>query len=272
MRYSRTRLAFKYLNRSSFITRAAISFLVGTMMTPWFVPVVLRDVRLALVGKTITATVTSKQIAALSGKAVRRGSLLAHGGGKRSHNYLNYEYKVNGRVYRKSEAVAWGRWNAASVGQRLPIVYLPEDPEIARAGDPIWQTGAMIPLGIGLIAWISGVISLVSGVQDIRQKVQLLAEGLPALGRIDDIKTSRVKGRTYLDQLAYTYRVDQEGEPTIHEAILTSNIPYLPGEIHLGDAVLVLYDPLDPTRQVLDCFEARPEDRARLLEAVRNPS
>jgi hypothetical protein len=47
---------------------------------------------------------------------------------------------------------------------------------------------------------------------------------------------------------------------------------YKPGEIEVGDVMLVAYDPAAPDQHVIDRFDARQEDRLRLLAEAEQHS
>lgn len=79
---------------------------------------------------------------------------------------------------------------------------------------------------------------------------------------IDRLEVRHGKGRGIV-LLGYSYRT-REGEETTHHTVLRENIPYEIKEIRLGDTVLVVYDRDDPSRNEIDRFEVRREDRCRL--------
>lgn len=142
MRYSRTQLALKYANRSGRLRVGVMLLLAGTMLTPWFVPTLLADLRLAWYGVTAQATVRNKIIASTSQEPIVLACLFALGGGNRKQHYVNYEFKVHGKAYTRTEIVSPAIWNAAQIGERVEVVYLPSDPNVCRASDPIWRPSA----------------------------------------------------------------------------------------------------------------------------------
>jgi len=273
MRWSRAKLALKYANRNPYFLRAVLLFLLGLMglmFTFFFLPIVIRDVRLFMAGERTQGTVQSKHMATVRRRPVAAAGLFAHGG-KRGPSYvLRYEFTAAGRVFAGTKRVTQAEWNNARVGQPVEVVYLPADPEVNRADEPIWRTGAIVPFGIGAAAWVGGICSVVAGVRNIRWKVRLIADGAAALGLIDQIEICRgCKGGSFVRFLKYTFVAGNGGEKRQHETQMRWAIPFKPGEVHQGDVVLVAYDPTDPARNEIDCFDARREDRLRLLAGAQ---
>jgi hypothetical protein len=264
MRYSRTRLALKYANRSSLLGAAALLSIVGLMLTPWFAPTLVRDLRLTFEGATTRAVVSNKHIALAKLQPVV-ACLFAHGGGKRRSCYVTYSFNVGGNAYGRTEGVSSSIYNAAQIGKAVEVLYLPDDPNICRVGEPIWQTGIMPLLAVGLLASAASFACAVAGIRDIRRKVRLIAEGTPVLGIIDAVEVGYQKKRAFVRRLVYSYLATDGVQPEVHHAALSSNVPYAPGEVAVGETIVVVLDPHERSRHEIDCFGARDEDKTRLL-------
>jgi hypothetical protein len=266
--YSRTRLALKYANRSSYFGSAGLLVVVGVILTPWFVPALVRDVQLEIQGTTTQAIVKNKHVAAVQRQRLLFAWLFAHGGGKRKRCYLSYQFTAGGRLYRRTVGVTAATANAAQVGKPIDVVYLPADPNVSRVGRPMWWTGAAVFPAVGLAACVSAMACVVAGIRDVRRKVNRIAEGVPALGIVDEVDVGYRKSRAYVRSVKYTFLVAHSGQAETRRATLERKIPYKPCEIKAGDAILVVLDALDVGGPEIDCFGARADDKARLLAAA----
>ncbi len=112
---------------------------------------------------------------------------------------------------------------------------------------------------------------ILRAVREIRGSVRLIADGLPALGRIQtveiDFAPSGLGPLPYVKAVHYSYQIHTGA---ILHAKLTSH-RYSLGDIKEGDPVLVIYDPADPFRTEIDRFDARRADRMRLVADATNP-
>ncbi len=268
MRYSQTHLTLRYVNRSGYFGTAALLLLVSVMFLPWFLPTLVRDLRLTCLGQVAVATIQNKNLAQLVEPRVIAAQLLAHGGRHRPQHYLSYQFVVNGQVIANTEVVSESLWNEVQLGAPHEVIYLPSDPHTCRLGSPLWFTGSMPFVVVGMVTFVSSVALPIAGIRDIRAKVRLICTGTPAIGAIDEVVLATRKGRTYVEHLAYSYLVLQDGQSQRHEASLYWDIPYSPGDISVGDLILVLYDAENPTRHVMDAFGMRDADKEYLLSQV----
>jgi hypothetical protein len=117
---------------------------------------------------------------------------------------------------------------------------------------------------LALMPFVPGAALVVYGIRDVRRKVQLVAEGRPALGIINDVTIERHKATKYVGLLTYSYWRDEGGQEPVRCEAEVWRPPYVPGEIEPGEIVLVLYDPADPGRSEIDRFDVRSADRIRL--------
>jgi hypothetical protein len=269
MRFSRTQLSLKYANRNPYIGGALLLLVIGAVFAVFSLPALVRDLRLALAGQTAPGVVRSKSMVRVVGGQAAAG-LFAHGGGRRGPSwYLHYEFTVAGQLFGGTVEVPRGQWEAAQVGQPVEVVYLPADPALNRGGPPLWQTEQFTPTAIGLAAWTGALCCLIGGIRSIRCKVQLIAEGSPALGLIDHVEIGQGrKGRRFIRFLRYSFLIDEGGTRSVRHAELRPSVLYHPGEVSPGDLVLVVYDPSNPACHEIDRFDARQDDRLRLLATV----
>jgi hypothetical protein len=251
MRFSPTRLALKYANRNAHFLFAVVPcFLTALMMFPVILGFILPTLLpLALGGESSEAVVKAK-------------SIERPGKGGPVHR-LEYEFEVGGKVFSGSTQMSREQWNAARVGGPLEIHYLPSNPKVNQGS---LQGELLVFAAIWLGACVGGAWSVARGVQDIRRKIRLITTGAPALAVIDCLEVRRGrKGGSWIDRLGYTYRTGEGGEGTTFHTDSRKNILYLPKEIREGDIVLVVYDRDDPSRNEIDRFDVRREDRYRLM-------
>jgi hypothetical protein len=107
--------------------------------------------------------------------------------------------------------------------------------------------------------------------RDIKDMVDLLVEGEPALCRVDEIKwmTPLLIGNGYIYWIRYTAYIRSGSSFRLVPGSLGNPQLILAANIHkVGDVRLVVYDPRDESRQVFDAFDARMEDRMRLFEQL----
>jgi hypothetical protein len=267
MRFSRTWLAVKYANRTPAFGAALLFFFFG-LLGSVTLPEIGRDAAFFFAGETVQAVVKGKQNAAAALPPVAAAGLFAHGGGRRGPRYLlHYEFTVGGKVYGGAAQVARADWEAAQLGQPLEVVYFPSDPAVNRAGASFLASGGFIFLAFCVLGWAGGLAFVVSGVGDVRRRVRLLAEGVPALGVIDavNVRVPRRKGKGFIEAVRYSFLLEQGGEKQLREGELTAPVLFRPGEIKEKDVIVVVCDAADPDRHELDCFDARRADRLRLL-------
>lgn len=71
---------------------------------------------------------------------LRNRGVLAEGValGRKPHDQIEYSFMVEGRVYTNVGIPGMGapRFEEIAVGQRLPVYYLPQSPEVSCLGDP----------------------------------------------------------------------------------------------------------------------------------------
>jgi hypothetical protein len=267
MRFSRTWLAVKYANRTPAFGAALMFFFFG-LLGSVTLPEIYRDAAFFFAGKTVQAVVKGKQKAAAALPPVAAAGLFAHGGGRRGPRYLlHYEFTVGGKVYGGAAQVASADWEAAQLGQPLEVAYLPSDPAVNRAGASFLASGGFVFLAFCVLGWAGGIAFLVSGVAEVRRRVRLLAEGVPALGVIDavNVRVPRRKGKRFIESVRYSFLLEQGGDKQLREGELVAPILFRPGEIKEKDVILVAYDAADPARHELDFFDAWRADRLRLL-------
>jgi hypothetical protein len=269
MRCSRAGLALRYANRNPYFLWALLLFLLGLMFTFFSLSTAMRDVHLFFAGAMTQGAVKSKHMAVAPPRAVAAAALFAHGGKRGPLYVLRYEFTAAGRIFEGTMRVSQGEWNKARIGLPVEVVYLPSDPQVNRADEPFWGTGAMVPFGIGVAAWVGGICSAVAGARSVYRRVRLISHGAAALGFVNQVEIGQGrKGRSFIRFLKYTFVTENGGEKRLHEARMRWTVPFEPGEVHQGDVVLVAYDPGDPCCHEIDIFDARREDRLRLLAAA----
>jgi hypothetical protein len=258
MRFSRTGLALKYADRNPQLSGAVLLLLSTLVISPIFLPIGLRELRLWAVGERTRATVTAKFIAAATISPVTTAALFAHGGGANRRSYqLRYEFTVGGRVFGGSVGVFQSEWQTVQVGQALNVVYLPTDPHVNGRAKSFGDALPPPPFWFGPAAWLIAPVLAVRGIRGICRKVRLIAEGSPALGMIDEVEVTRGrKGSVHVASVRYMYPVETGHTRQIYHGELRGRFLYAPGEVSAGDRVLVVYDPDDPTRSEIDRFDA----------------
>ncbi|HEY1342081.1 MAG TPA: DUF3592 domain-containing protein [Bryobacteraceae bacterium] len=102
---------------------------------------------------------------------------LTRTGDKSEDHRVAYEYAVGGQTYRRTRSVSSRFWRTLHVGDRLPIRYLPPNPEISY---PEGQELRVMPWWApALLGCSFGIPALILPIGIVRQR-RLLAEGRPA--------------------------------------------------------------------------------------------
>lgn len=262
MRFSQLQLGFKYAGRSAYLQIGAFLILVSFLLNVSLLPTIIRDVRLERDGVSTRGTVLYKRIASARSR-LALAILFARGRGPSYR--IDYQFQAGARTIRGRVTMSRARWNQTRVGQPIDVVYLPSDPSVNRAGDPFWRgAGITVPF-ISLAIDIGALLTLLAGVFDIRRKVRLVVNGVPACALIDEVQIAKGRhGRRYVSRLKYRFAAEDERGPELRHVELRWNIAYGPDDVRQGDMALVLYDAANPARQTLDCFDARRDDRLRL--------
>lgn len=269
MRYSRFRLILKYANREYYFGIVALLWLVALMLSGLFIPLVLRELALTIIGQRTTAVVSGMAMAKSSAPKLIAANLLAHGGGRRRGPpppRVNYAFTVMGRAYTGYYHVTKEEFARTQLGQRIPIVYLPFDPSINRQRFPWDSLPLFIIFGVGMTAFTLGVLALRKGIRHIREQVELVCNGTPALTMIEQVDLGQVKSGPYVRAVRYSYLTNVSGNQQLHHG--TIDYVVTPNELHDGDLMLALYNPQQPHIHAIDRFDARQEDRKRLLNAL----
>jgi hypothetical protein len=187
---------------------------------------------------------------------------------ERSSTYwLRYRYlDAAGAEHVGRENVSWEVWRRYRDGDVLAAEYLRGDPassRLAEGGASRW----LLPLifgAAGLVFGGTGWFLVARASRRAGRYARLMGEGSPALGKVLAVEVQqsvRINGR-HPSYLVYEF-TDDLGQKRHGES------SYLPRELEErwqpGGAVLVLYDPNDPTRFDVDLFDARPDALEDLL-------
>jgi hypothetical protein len=137
---------------------------------------------------------------------------------------------------------------------------------LAFGPDPkVWVACVLGLTGISIVA--VALAQLVRAVREIRHFLRLLAHGAPSLARITEAKVVTVERKVptpvvdrWLDLIAFTFQT-AAGEVVNVERGMP---PVAHDRLHVGDRVLVLYDPVNPSDNVIDYFDARQADRLQI--------
>lgn len=139
-----------------------------------------------------------------------------------------------------------------------------------------WAIVGWIPILIGeVVAGLLCALLILGLIQawkrEMKDTVDLLAEGEPALCRIDDIKTITplLIGFEYIYSIRYTAFIRSgSGFDLVPGSLRNPQLIAAANIHHVGDIRLIVYDPLNESRQVFDVFNVRMEDRKRLIEQL----
>jgi hypothetical protein len=137
---------------------------------------------------------------------------------------------------------------------------------LAFGPDPKVPVACVLGLtGVGIAA--VALAQLVCAVREILHFLRLLAHGLPRLATITEAKVATTERQVptpvvdrWLGLIAFTFQT-AAGEVVYAER----SMPPVPHDrFHVGDRVLVLYDPVKPSDNVIDYFDARQADRLQI--------
>jgi hypothetical protein len=177
---------------------------------------------------------------------------VSHGSKGSTTWHVAYEYDVDGRTYRSQNVIAPSHWHALRVRGRLPVGYLASDPSrVYPAADPPRRTS---PLLWGFVAVFTGLFAAigVAGIAGVLRSRKLLAEGLPARGRVTSCK--RMQSRS---GVSYFIRY----EFTVMDGTTCQGKGTVRSQAAEGSSITVLYDPNLPRRNA-----TYPMTMARLAE------
>jgi hypothetical protein len=227
----------------------------------------VNDARFWLEGESTVGTVIDKSQARAGRPLPLASVLFAHGGaGNRPGYMVEYEYQDSGGAVRRgSGRVTHSEWVGFNPGNPIEVVYLPSDPSRSR---PAGQVGPPAELGAVILACLfGGVVLVASGVGWARRQAELVEHGVPVLAVIDALDEQT--GKRGIRSLRARYRyLAGTGE---EQAVRRGKTLWLPERKvsgwERGGAILVLVNPDSPGDHAADVFDARPEERQRLLAA-----
>ena len=232
----------RYQLRSSVMAWIGGFFLaIGLLFAAIFIPMMVREKRLATEGARSEATILAKRA------YTERDS----DGDRRRVHELELEFRLpDGRVWSASKKVGRSKWNEIREGDRLEVRYDPEDPArnmLPAAPDRFWKFFAPIFPGIFVLI---GFLMFRVGWREITTPARLFRHGGETAGEVTGtsiVANERINKRNPT-RIHYTYR-DPFG--TEHEGALKTMDQRLIDRASPGTTVTVLFDPKRPDRSTL---------------------
>ena len=171
--------------------------------------------------------------------------------GKSDSYYLDYLFKINKTWVYGNESVDQDDYTAASLGDALPVTFLPSDPQIYRLGaitqpridaqQNRWRWGELVAfLVFGLLLDCMEVI--------FRQHLALLRNGVAVAGIVTDRSTDASK-----KVFSVTYLFTADGRfataTTSYSKKVDCTQPFYE-QAELGQALMILYHPANPSQSI----------------------
>lgn len=158
--------------------------------------------------------------------------------GKERRRTIKYRFDAGGQVREGHVTLKRSRSRDLAVGARVPVRYLPSDPEVSYilgrgpSGLPLWA--------VALVAGVFGLGAALTG-WSIRRQRALLAEGRPALATV----TALTRGHKGVFKVEFEY-------PVLSGAVLRGSQQDSNTPLGQGDTLVVLYDRDRPER--VSCY------------------
>jgi hypothetical protein len=167
---------------------------------------------------------------------------------KNSRTYrVRYSYEAAGRSYSNSADVSSNEYAAFTRGERCPVVYLEDKPNISYPGrpGPVLDRQNTTTVVMALFAAVAFAIWLGCVEFFVRRELWLAREGETAVGRIIERGTTQQRRQTlYWARHEYTSPSQQ----------ICSSWHYIPQliweNLHPGLRVTLLFDPANPARHM----------------------
>jgi hypothetical protein len=217
-----------------------------------------------LEGKETQGTITNKAT-----------HLRPAGKGRKTTAYdVTYDFSdPAGKLHHGNGDLDRERWNAAQVGGKISIEYLPGAPQrnrpVARSGR--LDAGCFLVLSffflIGSGLTYGGAKMLAAGIHTLRRRVQLIATGQATAGLIDGLEpVGKNPNLPLACNCSYRYYVPaQNRKPSRIFRGKLSIHPRLAKRLRPGDLLLIVFDPEQPEDHTVDVHRARFENPADLL-------
>ena len=164
---------------------------------------------------------------------------ISHGSKGSTSWHVAYEYDVDGRTYRSQNAIARSHWESLQARGRLPVSYAASDPSrVYPTADPPRRTS---PLLWGFVVIFTGLFVALplAGIVGVFRSRRLLAEGMPARGRVTSCK--RVQSRNGVSYVIRYEFTAMDGTACQGKGSVRMYTPE-------GSSITVLYDPNLPRR------------------------
>lgn len=220
--------------------------LLGTVFVVFFFPIhFLSDWRLSIAGTTNVAGVEAT--GPLQGAVTQVVETRLEINDRKVWGY-DFQYSLGGQVYQGSCYTTGKRW---FVGQRVPVQYLPTEPQVARIA------GARLSKG-GNVGWFSPVFPLIGlgiaggALRARRNTLWLLERGRLAEAQVESVERTGAEV-DYKPEYKVTLRFAEGGLRTTvtiryHSPEL---VTFAETRLQSGQPVFVLYDPDKPTRLII---------------------
>jgi len=152
--------------------------------------------------------------------------------------HVEYWFTVAGRRYRNATRVPAAIWKTLQTGERLPVRFLPSNPEINHPSRwhprvlSLWVAG----LAAAFLAILTAAIALA-----FRRQIDLLSEGRPAPGVVTQVRKMQDSHSGHQTIVYYQFRL-------LSGAIRKGKRASAGKQVKTGDTLCILYDPHDPRR------------------------
>lgn len=232
-------------------TDKSVDKIAEVMHTPVPRPTKLTGVSWVLLTVFLSFLAVGIIAGALNQRQLRRGQLLASEGveaeatitrlwrtsGRSTRFMMSYRFEAGSAKLLASSQMLRQTWSDLYVGERLPILYLPSQPNINK---PVEGADGPVPLLAGWLLAAAFALVAVLMLRPIRREFQLLSSGIPAEAKVTDVKPGSKGGAI----VCYEFK-PPSGELTAGQSTRPG------GQARIGESVCVLYDPENPQSSCL---------------------
>jgi hypothetical protein len=237
--------------------------IVSAVLLLGTVPVLRSDAAFAVDGDVTQGRVLEKRIAGAPPSGPVLAAIPAHGGRRGPRAFIDYEYFDVAAVRHTGRSqVSRTDWDQLQVGGPVTVIYLKGRPAQSRVGVALSPPRLlMIGLcGTGLLAAVGAAWAFLVGMSSLRLQLDLFQNGVGTMALVREVKTVTRRKRRQERTLQYCYWAADTlaGPPVLSDGSCTGTGRW-GKSAQKGDWLLVLLDPADPRRHIVDLHGLRTE-------------
>lgn len=270
MRFSGPVLWLLYLNRQPGVVLLPLFIVGGGLFMTMSIWIMGPSAWLLFAGVQTDATATGKQLVAVQPVDAPPPAIFAHGGKLGPRWRIAIEFlDPAGNPHTGTVSMNRGAGDALRPGDTVRIRYLPENPARVELASSWWVVFPLVLFfGIGALMTTAGLVVFCGELREVTRRVRLIRSGTAVPGRVAnayvEYRGKRRSERYAIIQYEYATPRTDTAEPELRNSTLELG-GKLPKGFESGMGIVVLLDPDDPAVSTPDVFDARRDDRMRLL-------